>query len=68
MRGPMDDAIPFEPAGGDKAHRRLQEFLEQRYPGGIPPESSPVEEQRSHKPSRRGKAPRQKQSMKRKGK
>jgi hypothetical protein len=66
MRGPMDDAIPTEP-GGDKAQRRLQEFLEQRYPGGIPPESSPLEEKPSGKPAGAATAPRRKRPKKRKG-
>lgn len=66
MRGPMDDAIPSEP-GGDKARRRLEEFLEQRYPGGIPPESSPLEERPSDKPGKGAKPPRRKRPKKRKG-
>jgi hypothetical protein len=52
MKGPMDDAIPSAPTDGDKARRRLEEFVEQRYPGGIPPESRPLEEKPARKPSR----------------
>jgi hypothetical protein len=56
MRGPMDSAIQPDP-GGDKARRRLEEFIEQRYPGGVPPASSPTTDQPPEEPSRRGKRP-----------
>ena len=39
MRGPMDDAIPGTKK--DKARERLDEFLNDRFPGGIPPEHRP---------------------------
>ena len=64
MKGPMDDAIPSEPPDGDKARRRLEEFLEQRYPGGIPPESRPLEEKPAGKPSKPAKRPQKKQPRK----
>ena len=67
MRGPMDDAIPSEPAGGDKARRRLEEFVEQRYPGGLPPSSRPLEEASRKEPSRAAKPPaKRKRAKKRK--
>ena len=36
MQGPMDDAIPSGKKK-DKARERLNEFLKDRYPGGVPP-------------------------------
>lgn len=67
MRGPMDDAIPSGPPDGDKARRRLEEFIEQRYPGGIPPSSRPLEDESRGEPSRPAKPPaRRKRTRKRK--
>jgi hypothetical protein len=45
MRGPMGDAIKRPEATQDKARKRLEEFIDQRYPGGVPPAGSPVEKQ-----------------------
>ena len=45
MDGPMDEAIDAQQGkkDKDKARQRLEEFTEQRYPGGLPPESKPME-------------------------
>jgi hypothetical protein len=40
----MDDSIKRSEEKQDKPRRRLEEFIDQRYPGGVPPVSSPVEE------------------------
>jgi hypothetical protein len=42
VRGPYDDDEPDPPGG--KAAERLREFLEQRFPEGVPPDSSLPEE------------------------
>ena len=60
MKGPMDSAIEPDPAGqggGGKARKRLDEFIEQRYPGGIPPASSPLGDRPSAEPSEPAKRP-----------
>jgi len=33
-----------QPAKGGRAAERLEEFLKERFPGGLPPEESPLEE------------------------
>jgi hypothetical protein len=43
VEGPMDDAIESPTKPRDKARERYEEFVEQRYPGGVAPESSPDE-------------------------
>jgi hypothetical protein len=47
MKGPIDESINSGKKRDDKARKRLEEFIEQRYPGGLPPESSPLEERTS---------------------
>jgi hypothetical protein len=41
MKVSSDD--PTEPQG-DHAKERLDEFISERFPGGLPPEESPLEE------------------------
>ena len=41
VRGPMDDAIPSGGNKKDKPRERLDEFLKDRFPGGIPPGNEP---------------------------
>jgi hypothetical protein len=57
MQGPMDDAIKRPEATQDKARKRLEEFIDQRYPGGVPPASSPVEKQPPNEPDADKKPP-----------
>ena len=40
MKNPDDDDAP-EPPGG-RAAERLREFIQQRYPGGLPPGQDPL--------------------------
>jgi len=44
MRGPMDADIPSGGKKKDKPRERLDEFLRDRYPGGIPPGTEPDQE------------------------
>ena len=44
MRGPMDDAIESGAKKNDKARERLDQFLKDRFPEGIPSESRPYQE------------------------
>lgn len=40
MTAPSDDVAEPE---GDHAKERLDEFVRERFPGGLPPEQSPIE-------------------------
>jgi hypothetical protein len=54
MEGPMDDEILSPTKPHDKARQRFEEFVEQRYPGGVPPESAPIEPETEEKPETGG--------------